>query len=390
MWRAGPTGSVAGMRTWRAGIGWVDIAIAAVVMAAMEIEVFTEDLDPKGAAVAMFAVQGGALVFRRTAPIPALLIGLLAGVAGTAAGVPLHTPVTPVLFVILLMYAVGLREPLPRAVAALVLGLALLATAMVIARHNGEAYDGTDIPWITLLASAPWFVGRAMRGRVRESEALERRAERLERERLAAVAEERARIARELHDVIAHSVSVMVVQAGAAEEVLKRDPARAFEPIRSVQETGRQALVEMSRLVGLLRDESHELGLTPQPRLHELPALVDQVREAGLPVELQVEGAGRQLPLGIELTAYRVVQEALTNALKHAGGARASVRVTYEPAAIELEVLDDGPGGQNGHVGGHGLAGMRERVSVFGGEMTAGPRPGGGFGVHVRLPLGDA
>jgi signal transduction histidine kinase len=378
------------MRTWRAGIGRVDVAIAAAVMAAMEIEVFTEDLDPKGAAVAMFAVQGVALVFRRTAPIPALLAGLLAGVAGTAAGVSLHTPVTPVLFIILLMYAVGLREPLPRAVAALVLGLALLATAMVIARHNGEPYDGTDIPWITLLASAPWFVGRAMRGRVRESEALERRAERLERERLAAVAEERARIARELHDVIAHSVSVMVVQAGAAEEVLKRDPARAFEPIRSVQETGRQALVEMSRLVGLLRDESHELGLTPQPRLHELPALVDQVREAGLPVELQVEGAGRELPLGIELTAYRVVQEALTNALKHAGGARASVRVCYEPAAIELEVLDDGPGGQNGHVGGHGLAGMRERVSVFGGEMTAGPRPGGGFGVHVRLPLGDA
>ena len=237
-------------------------------MAAMEIEVFTEDLDPKGAAVAMFAVQGGALVFRRTAPIPALLVGLLAGVAGTAAGVPLHTPVTPVLFVILLMYAVGLREPLPRAVAALVLGLALLATAMVIARHNGEPYDGTDIPWITLLASAPWFVGRAMRGRLRESEALERRAERLERERLAAVADERARIARELHDVIAHSVSVMVVQAGAAEEVLKarRRPAR-FEPIRSVQETGRQALVEMSRLVGLLRDEGDELGLTPQPRL---------------------------------------------------------------------------------------------------------------------------
>jgi signal transduction histidine kinase len=375
------------MRSWRAGISRLDVAIAAVVTAAMEIEVLAEGLEPRGAAVAMFAVQGGVLVLRRTAPIATLLIGMAAAVAGTAAGVPLHTPVTPVLFIILVMYAVGLREPLPRAVSALVLALALLAVAMVIARQNGEAYDGTDIPWVTLLASAPWFVGRAMRGRVRESAALERRAEQLERDQLAAVAEERARIARELHDVIAHSVSVMVVQAGAAEEVLKRDPAAAVEPLRSVQETGRQALVEMSRLVGLLRDDSPELGLAPQPRLQELPALVDQVREAGLPVELRVEGAGRTLPLGVELTAYRVVQEALTNALKHAGDARASVRVSYEPAALELEVRDDGAGSANGHVGGHGLAGMRERVSVFGGEMTAGPVPGGGFAVRVRLPL---
>jgi signal transduction histidine kinase len=375
------------MRSRRAGIAPLDVAIAAVVTAAMEMEVLAENLQPRGVALAMFAVQGGVLVLRRTAPIAALLIGMVAAVAGTAAGVPLHTPVTPVLFIILATYAVGLREPLPRAVAALVLGLALLAAAMLIGRHNGEPYDGTDIPWVTLLASAPWFVGRAMRGRVRESEALERRAEQLERDRLVAVAQERARIARELHDVIAHSVSVMVVQAGAAEEVLKRDPATAVEPLRSVQETGRQALVEMSRLVGLLRDESSELGLAPQPRLHELPALVEQVREAGLPVELRVEGAGRAIPLGIELTAYRVVQEALTNALKHAGEARASVRLRYEPAAIELEVTDDGAGATNGHVGGHGLAGMRERVSVFGGEMSAGPRPGGGFGVRVRLPL---
>jgi signal transduction histidine kinase len=378
------------MRSLRAGIAPLDVAVAAVVTAAMEIEVLAEGLEPRGAAVAMFAVQGGVLLWRRTAPIAALLIGLLAAVAGTAAGVPLHTPVTPVLFIILVMYAVGLREPLQRAVPALVLGLALLAAAMLIGRHNGEPYDGTDIPWVTLLASAPWFVGRAMRGRVRESQALERRAERLERDRLVAVAEERARIARELHDVIAHSVSVMVVQAGAAEEVLKRDPATAVEPLRSVQETGRQALVEMSRLVGLLRDDSTELGLAPQPRLHELPALVDQIRAAGLPVELQVDGAGRPLPLGIELTAYRVVQEALTNALKHAGPARAGVRLRYADEAIEIDVTDDGPGSPNGHAGGHGLAGMRERVSVFGGEMTAGPRPGGGFAVHVRLPLEPA
>ena len=156
-----------------------------------------------------------------------------------------------------------------------------------------------------------------------------------------------------------------------------------------MQETGRGALVEMSRLVGLLRDDSDELGLAPQPRLDELEALLSQVREAGLPVRLQVEGERRPLPLGVELTAYRVVQEALTNALKHAGEAHADVLVRYDADAIELEVSDDGEGDANGHVGGHGLAGMRERVSVFGGDLTAGPRPGGGFRVRVRLPLGE-
>jgi signal transduction histidine kinase len=181
----------------------------------------------------------------------------------------------------------------------------------------------------------------------------------------------------------------MVVQAGAAEEVLKRSPEAALEPIRAVQETGRQALVEMSRLVGLLRDAGEELGLAPQPRLDELEELVSSVSDAGLPVRLQVEGARRPLPLGIELTAYRVVQEALTNALKHAGEATADVRVRYEPDALLLEVVDDGPGA-NGYGGGHGLAGMRERVSVFGGDVTAGPRRSGGFAVRVRLPLEEA
>jgi signal transduction histidine kinase len=181
----------------------------------------------------------------------------------------------------------------------------------------------------------------------------------------------------------------MVVQAGAAEEVLKRRPEAAIEPIRAVQETGRQALVEMSRLVGLLRESGDELGLAPQPRLDELEELVASVTGAGLPVSLHVEGERRPLPLGVELTAYRVVQEALTNALKHAGDARADVRVCFGPDALVLDVADDGPGA-NGYGGGHGLEGMRERVSVFGGEVTAGPRPSGGFAVHVRLPVEEA
>ncbi len=188
--------------------------------------------------------------------------------------------------------------------------------------------------------------------------------------------------------MVAHSVSVMVVQAGAAEAVLRGDPGRALEPLRAVQETGRQALVELSRLVGLLRQDGHELGLAPQPGLDALDGLLAQVRESGLPVELAVEGGRRPLPLGVDLSAYRIVQEALTNALKHAGRASVEVCIRYGPGELEIEVLDDGGGTGNGHVGGHGLAGMRERVAVFGGDFLAGPREEGGWSVRASLPLG--
>jgi signal transduction histidine kinase len=190
-----------------------------------------------------------------------------------------------------------------------------------------------------------------------------------------------------LHDVIAHSLSLMVVQANAAEEVCKRDPPSALAAVRAVQETGRQALVEMSRLVGLLRADGDEAGLSPQPRLDELGALIAQVRQAGLSVSLHVAGDHRALPLGVELTAYRVVQEGLTNVRKHAGGAHTDVTLRYGADALEIDVVDEGPGIGNGHGGGHGLIGMRERVFVFGGDLAAGPTPGGGFAVHARLPL---
>jgi signal transduction histidine kinase len=178
----------------------------------------------------------------------------------------------------------------------------------------------------------------------------------------------------------------MVVQAGAAEEVLRQTPERALEPIRAVQDTGRQALAEMARLLGMLRRDGEELGLAPQPGLDDLEGLVEQTRRAGLPVELRVEGTPRPVPLGADLSAYRIVQEALTNARKHAGEARATVTVRYGVEALEVEVADDGSGAGNGG-GGHGLVGMRERVALFGGDLHAGPRPGGGFRVHARLPI---
>jgi signal transduction histidine kinase len=218
-----------------------------------------------------------------------------------------------------------------------------------------------------------------------------RRAEMAERERdLAAreaVVEERARIARELHDVIAHNVSMMVVQAGAERRVLEREEdSSTREVLATVEQIGRSALTEMRRLVGMLRTDGVD-SLAPQPGLDDVPALVTQVCEAGLPVELHVEGERRELPAGIELSAYRIVQEALTNALKHAGNAHAEVRIRYGPESLELEIVDDGPGAAAPAAGGHGLVGMRERVALYGGRLDAGRRAGGGFEVSVKLPV---
>jgi signal transduction histidine kinase len=219
----------------------------------------------------------------------------------------------------------------------------------------------------------------------------ERRLRLAERERDVAAREavvaERARIARELHDAIAHNVSMMVVQAGAERRVLEPEQESTREVLESVEEIGRGALTEMRRLVGMLRADEDD-PLAPQPGLSDLPRLVEQVREAGLPVELDIAGEPRVLPVGLELSAYRIVQEALTNALKHAGEAHATVRVRYLQDSLELEVVDDGPGGQAAAAGGgHGLVGMRERVALYGGRFEAARHPNGGFTVRALLPV---
>jgi signal transduction histidine kinase len=219
----------------------------------------------------------------------------------------------------------------------------------------------------------------------------DRRARVAERERdlvaREAVVEERARIARELHDAIAHNVSMMVLQAGAERRVLDGEQSSTREVLETVERTGRGALTEMRRLVGMLRSDEAE-PLTPQPGLDDLPRLITQVREAGLPVELEVDGERRELPVGLELSAYRIVQEALTNALKHAGDAHATVRVRYGAESLELEIVDDGPGGTTRAAGGgHGLVGMRERVALYGGRFEASRRPAGGFTVRALLPI---
>ena len=260
---------------------------------------------------------------------------------------------------------------------------------------NNGPYVGRVIPELAVIAIA-WVIGDNLRTRRAYLSELKERAARLEREREEradrAIVEERARIARELHDVIAHNVSVMVVQAAAGEEVFDEDPERARESLSAVASTGRAALTELRRLLGVIRaedDRGMEPAFAPQPGIEYVDELVRQVNDAGLPVELSVIGEPRTLPEGVGLCAYRIVQEALTNTLKHADASGARVNVRYAADALELQVVDDGRGSSavNGEAGGQGLIGMRERVALFGGELTASPRAGHGYEVRVRLPV---
>jgi signal transduction histidine kinase len=246
---------------------------------------------------------------------------------------------------------------------------------------------------------AAWLVGESIRSRRERAAELEHRAEELERARddeaRQAVIDERQRIARELHDVVAHNVSVMVVQAGGARRVLETKPELAMEALAAIESTGREALGEMRRMLDVLRTDDTVDGLAPQPSLSRLDGLVDHVREAGVVVELMVQGEARSLPVAIDLTAFRIVQEALTNVVKHAGRARATVRIAYEPGSVAIEVADDGRGAARSTFPSdpgrrHGIIGMRERVALFGGELSIGPRMEGGFVVRARLPIDPA
>jgi signal transduction histidine kinase len=236
-----------------------------------------------------------------------------------------------------------------------------------------------------------WLAGRAMCYRRTREHVLELLTVDLEREReekaRAAVAEERVRIARELHDIVAHAISVIVLQARGGRRSLATDPGETREALDMIEATGSEALAEMRRLLGMLRRDDEEIVLAPQPSLRYVDALAAQVREAGLPVDFSVEGEPTELPPGVDLSAYRIVQEALTNALKHAGPATARVVVRYRENDLELEIADTGLGAGASDEDGHGLAGMRERVSLYGGKIETGPRDGGGFAVRARLPL---
>jgi signal transduction histidine kinase len=284
-------------------------------------------------------------------------------------------------------FLVALRPSWRQAVA----GIALVYGANVVIEHFDPKGRPGDIVFSSVLFGVVWVVGFALGQKFAEVDEAKERALRAEREReegaQAAVVEERARIARELHDVVGHSVSVMTVQASGVRRLLRPDQEREREALLTVERTGREALAEMRRMVGVLRRPEEAPALAPQPSLEHVERLVDQAREAGLPVELRVVGEAVELPAGVDLTAYRLVQEGLTNALKHARATRAEVLVNYGRGEIEVMVSDDGRGVGNGDGGGHGLVGIRERVSVYGGQLDAGPQPGGGYRLRAKLPV---
>jgi len=270
------------------------------------------------------------------------------------------------------------------------LGVVLGSAATVV--YNIPDQSGGELIFIPLLFGMCWLAGFALRERAEQAEAAEVRANLAEREReiaaRIAVAEERARIARELHDIVAHAVSVMVLQVGAVRHNLPDELEGDSEALRGVERTGRTALAEMRRLLGAMRREEEGVELTPQPGLDGLDALLEEVGRAGLPVQLHVGGKRVPLSRAVDLSAYRIVQEGLTNALKHARATRADVTLHYEPDELEIEVRDDGQGTATTDGLGHGLVGVRERVKIYGGEMSAGAAPEGGFVLRTRLPLG--
>ena len=258
---------------------------------------------------------------------------------------------------------------------------------------NVLLFQAFNIALNVVLLVCFWALGAAVRSGRRRARELAERTEQLEREReenaRRAVFDERVRIARELHDVVAHHVSVMGVQAGAARLVMQRDPAKASDALSSIEASSRQAVVELHRLLGFLRQQGDPDDLSPQPGLNQLEGLVAQMAEAKLAVRLRVDGEPRPLPSTVELSAYRIVQEALTNTLKHAGASKAEVHLRYRPATVEVEIIDDGRGAppSPAATGGHGLIGMRERATLHGGRLSAGPRAEGGFGVLATFPV---
>ena len=331
------------------------------------------------------------LLWRRRAPVAVLFICVVVlGIQANFFNPTSEPPLTTFVLLLVVFYSVAAHGEGRRADVSAAVVFAAEILAIDVPRFLAGENPGDIIPaWAFIIVF--WFIGKTIRQRRMQAVELEDRASQLELEReekaRLAVAEERSRISRELHDVIAHSVSVMVVQSQAAQRLLEGEQRNARQALKSIETTGRQALTEMRRLLGILRRTDAELALAPQPSLEHLNTLIEQMREAGLPVELRIEGEAEPLPPGVDLSAYRIVQEALTNALKHAGPARAWVKIHYGDDEVELEVSDDGRGTGRGGGSGQGLIGMHERVAFYGGVLESGNRDDGGYVVRARLPL---
>jgi signal transduction histidine kinase len=379
-----------GRAHWNQDYADVALALCLAVLAAYTAIHDHYRLDVVG--VALLLLQVLPIAWRRRNPIGVLCI---TGCAITAYSVLGYTVSNSFLGVFVAFYTVAANEPRRRAaISALITAGGIFVSFAAYAAFNSVTGWKQGLTVTGLCFGLAWLIGDNLRVRRAYAKQLETRAEELERERedkaAQAVTEERARIARELHDVVAHYVSVMVVQAAGARRVVDKDPAAAKGALEAVELAGRTALAEMRRMLEVLRAD--DPGVGPQPGLGELERLIGQVRDAGLPVEFAIEGGACCLPAGMDLAAYRIVQEALTNTVKHGGMATARVVVRFTDDTLEIEVMDDGRGAaalllSETDGGGHGLIGMRERVALFGGVLEAGPILTGGYRVFARMPI---
>ena len=363
---------------------WDALLALAVLVTGLLAFVFrgpAPDEPPDAYGVALVTASSVALAWRRRAP---LLVAVIVGASAVTGSLLGWWPefVVPVWIALYSAAAYGARDRLISVVFPVALATSV---AISVGQHADDGLNWVEIvSELALNAGIPILLGRMAANR--------RRRILRDRELAAknAVAAERARIARELHDVVAHHMSVMIVQAGAARTVGDRDPAAVGEALAQIETSGRTGLAEMRLLLELLQTPEEGDGLAPQPGLARLDELLDATRATSIAVTLTVEGPERPLPSGVDLSAFRIVQEALTNVLKHSGSSTADVRLSYGADALEIEVADDGlgpPEGIEGHGERHGLIGMRERAALFGGSFDAGPRPGGGFAVRARLPF---
>lgn len=363
-----------------------DLIVAAVLGVFAELDVLLSGdwRGPVAINVLVVAAMVVSLVWRRSQPLIALF-AVMGGVAALSLAFGSSQTWTSVFLSMVAVYSAVTNAPNPLIVAAVA---AIAATVTTL--RDPLIHSFGDAAWTSTLFGLTFVAGLGGRSIRARHSALKDRAEALDREEeeraTAAAAEERRRIARELHDIISHSLGVLVLQAGAAEQVLDRDPAAVRELLGSIRATGQEAVAEMGTLLGLVRGEP-ETSREPQPSLAELDRLITKTRQAGLPVELEITGERRRLPAALELSAFRVVQEGLTNALKHSGPSPTRVALQYRDHDLEVVVTDDGIGSSAGPGARRGLAGLRERVAVFNGTLEAGPGPEGGWALRARFPV---
>jgi signal transduction histidine kinase len=373
---------------------WALDAVLALAATAAGVLVFGSMLPPGlgglrvAAGYALVVAHSLPIAVRRRFPLPVLAWALATGLAFAS----LRFNLVP-LGLSILIYVYSVAALCPRRVSLAGLATTEAVLVLVFLARPRALGDRSSLLADCLAVAAAWWLGDGTRRRQEAIAAARQRAAELERARVElarrAVVEERLRIARELLDVVAHSMSIIAVQSGVGAHVLDSQPEEARKALAAVEATSRQALVEMRRPLGVLRQEAEPSGsLAPSPGLAEVDALAADVARAGARVEVRIEGSRPALPLGLDLSAYRIVQEALTNVVRHAGPAAARVRICYALDTVDIEVTDDGRGAGTGRADGHGIAGMRERAALYGGSLDAGPLPEGGFRVAARLPVG--